>query len=89
VFEGGIVSAIEAGTPQGSPSEDQALAAGRASGGRRGHRDRPQWEARGATGAGRKRLGAGICPGAWRGRVRLADDFDDLPDEIADELGVR
>jgi hypothetical protein len=27
--------------------------------------------------------------GAWRGRVRLADDFDKLPDDIADELGAR
>ncbi len=27
--------------------------------------------------------------GAWRGRVRLADDFDELPDDIADELGAR
>jgi prevent-host-death family protein len=22
-------------------------------------------------------------PGAWRGRIRMADDFDDLPAEIA------
>jgi prevent-host-death family protein len=22
-------------------------------------------------------------PGAWRGKVRIADDFDDLPDELA------
>jgi prevent-host-death family protein len=27
--------------------------------------------------------------GAWRGRVRLADDFDTLPDDIADALGAR
>jgi prevent-host-death family protein len=27
--------------------------------------------------------------GAWRGRVRVADDFDDLPDDIADALGAR
>ena len=22
-------------------------------------------------------------PGTWRGRVRIADDFDDLPEEVA------
>lgn len=22
-------------------------------------------------------------PGAWRGKVRIADDFDELPDELA------
>ena len=27
--------------------------------------------------------------GAWRGRVRIADDFDELPDDIADDLGAR
>ena len=27
--------------------------------------------------------------GAWRGRVRLADDFDVLPDDIAEALGGR
>lgn len=27
--------------------------------------------------------------GAWRNRVRLADDFDDLPDDIADAFGAR
>jgi prevent-host-death family protein len=27
--------------------------------------------------------------GAWRGRVRIADDFDELPDDIAAALGVR
>lgn len=27
--------------------------------------------------------------GAWRGRVHLADDFDELPDDIADALGGR
>jgi prevent-host-death family protein len=27
--------------------------------------------------------------GAWRGRVRLADDFDELPDDLADALGAR
>lgn len=25
--------------------------------------------------------------GAWRGRVRIADDFDVLPEDIADALG--
>jgi prevent-host-death family protein len=26
--------------------------------------------------------------GAWRGRVRIADDFDDLPDDVADAFGA-
>jgi prevent-host-death family protein len=27
--------------------------------------------------------------GVWRGRVRIADDFDELPDDIADALDAR
>lgn len=27
--------------------------------------------------------------GAWRGRVKIADDFDELPDDIAESLGMR
>jgi prevent-host-death family protein len=27
--------------------------------------------------------------GIWRGRVRIADDFDELPDDVADSFGVR
>ena len=27
--------------------------------------------------------------GAWRGQVRIADDFDALPDDLADALGAR
>jgi prevent-host-death family protein len=27
--------------------------------------------------------------GAWRGQVRIAEDFDALPDDIADALGAR
>lgn len=27
--------------------------------------------------------------GAWQGQVRIADDFDELPDDIADALGAR
>jgi len=27
--------------------------------------------------------------GAWRGRVRIAEDFDQLPDDIAEALGAR
>ncbi|HEV2973958.1 MAG TPA: type II toxin-antitoxin system prevent-host-death family antitoxin [Solirubrobacteraceae bacterium] len=27
--------------------------------------------------------------GAWRGRVRMATDFDELPEDIADAFGVR
>jgi hypothetical protein len=27
--------------------------------------------------------------GAWRGRVRMAEDFDALPDDIANAFGAR
>ena len=27
--------------------------------------------------------------GAWRGRVHIAEDFDDLPDDIAEAFGGR
>lgn len=27
--------------------------------------------------------------GAWRGRVRIAEDFDELPPDIADAFGAR
>jgi prevent-host-death family protein len=27
--------------------------------------------------------------GVWRGRVRISDDFDDLPDDIAESFGAR
>jgi hypothetical protein len=27
--------------------------------------------------------------GWWRGRVRIADDFDELPDDLAEAFGVR
>jgi len=27
--------------------------------------------------------------GAWRDRVRIADDFDELPDDIAEAFGAR
>src|SRR3954469_17625425 len=27
--------------------------------------------------------------GAWQGRVKIAADFDDLPDELAESLGMR
>jgi prevent-host-death family protein len=27
--------------------------------------------------------------GAWRGRVVMADDFDELPEDIAEALGAR
>jgi prevent-host-death family protein len=31
----------------------------------------------------------GSVRGAWRGRVHLADDFDELPDDVADALGAK
>jgi prevent-host-death family protein len=27
--------------------------------------------------------------GVWRGRIRMADDFDELPEDIADAFGAR
>lgn len=27
--------------------------------------------------------------GVWRGRVHIAEDFDELPDDIAEALGAR
>ena len=27
--------------------------------------------------------------GLWKGQVRIADDFDELPDDLADALGAR
>jgi antitoxin (DNA-binding transcriptional repressor) of toxin-antitoxin stability system len=33
--------------------------------------------------------GLGSVRGTWRDRVRFADDFDQLPDDIADALGAR
>lgn len=27
-------------------------------------------------------------PGGWEGRVRIAEDFDELPEEIADAFGI-
>ena len=27
--------------------------------------------------------------GAWQGRVRIAEDFDDLPDDIAEAFGAQ
>ena len=37
------------------------------------------------------RTGGGFASlaGVWQGRVRIADDFDDLPDDVAERLGVR
>lgn len=33
--------------------------------------------------------GFAALSGAWRGRVEIADDFDDLPDDLAESLGMR
>jgi len=35
--------------------------------------------------------GAGFASlaGAWRGQVRIGDDFDELPDDLADALGAQ
>ena len=38
-----------------------------------------------------ERRGGGFTAlaGVWQGRVRIADDFDELPDDLAESLGAR
>ena len=38
-----------------------------------------------------ERRGGGFASlaGAWRGRMRMAKDFDELPDDLAESLGMR
>jgi prevent-host-death family protein len=38
-----------------------------------------------------ERHGGGFASlaGAWRGQVTVADDFDELPDDLAESLGAR
>jgi prevent-host-death family protein len=38
-----------------------------------------------------ERSGGGFASlaGVWRGRVRIAADFDELPDDLAEPLGLR
>jgi len=38
-----------------------------------------------------ERRGEGFASlaGAWRGRVKIANDFDELPDDLAEALGTR
>ena len=37
----------------------------------------------------RRGEGFASLAGAWQGRVRIADDFDELPDELAESLGMK
>jgi prevent-host-death family protein len=37
----------------------------------------------------RRRGGFASLEGVWQGRVRIADDFDELPDDLAESLGMR
>lgn len=37
----------------------------------------------------RRGQGFASLAGSWRGRVRIADDFDELPDDLADSLGMK
>lgn len=37
----------------------------------------------------RRGQGFASLAGAWHGRVRIADDFDELPDDLADSLGMK
>ncbi len=38
-----------------------------------------------------ERRGGGFASmaGAWRGRMRIAEDFDELPDDLAESLGMK
>lgn len=38
-----------------------------------------------------ERQGGGFASlaGAWRGRVEIAEDFDELPEDLAESLGMR
>lgn len=38
-----------------------------------------------------ERSGRGFASlaGTWRGRVKLADDFDELPDDLTESLGMK
>lgn len=38
-----------------------------------------------------ERQGGGFASlaGSWKGRVQIADDFDELPDDLADAFGMR
>jgi prevent-host-death family protein len=37
----------------------------------------------------RSKGGFAALAGVWQGRVRIADDFDELPDDLAESLGMR
>lgn len=37
----------------------------------------------------RKGGGFASLAGAWQGKVKIADDFDELPDDLAESLGVK
>lgn len=37
----------------------------------------------------RSKGGFAALAGVWQGRVRVADDFDELPDDLAESLGLR
>jgi len=37
----------------------------------------------------RRKGGFAALAGAWRGRVRIGDDFDQLPDDLSESLGAR
>jgi prevent-host-death family protein len=38
-----------------------------------------------------ERTGGGFASlaGVWKGRARIADDFDELPDDLAESFGMR
>lgn len=42
-----------------------------------------------AEGASKPGSGFPSMAGAWRGRVKIAEDFDELPDDVAGSLGMR
>jgi prevent-host-death family protein len=38
-----------------------------------------------------EKRGAGFASlaGSWRGKVKIADEFDELPDDLAESLGMK
>jgi hypothetical protein len=37
----------------------------------------------------RRGQGFASLAGAWSGQIRIADDFDELPDDLAEALGMK
>ena len=70
-------------------AKTQVVAAGRARRGRRGDRDRPQRAPVARLVPVARTSSFSTARGVWKGQVRIAEDFDALPDDLADALGAR